>query len=681
MLHELCVHQLEREAQNEELRRAQQELDASQARYFDLYDLAPVGYVTVDAQGLILEANLTTANLLGAHRNALTSQPISRFILSEDQDLYSLNCMRIAETGSPKGWELRMVRDDGTPFWAHMNVASAQERDGSPMLRVVISDVTERKRGEAELHNSVQQYKNLASFIRVGMYIMRTMPDGTYKLDYASPRMAEILGTAVEGLLADPEIVPRLIHPDDLDSFSNATREGIRGKLPFAWDGRAVIGEALKWLHFESSPEPMACGDTQWHGFVVDITERKQLETERAKLEALNRQTQKTESLTRMGGAIAHHFNNRLQSVMANLELIGELPRGADRTQPLARAKQATEKAAEVSRLMLLYLGQTSLERQPRFLSEVCCGCLPLIQSTLPNNLIFETDCPFPGSVINANADQIQHVLLHLITNAQEAIGENTGCIRLRLYTCPAAEIPTAHRFPIGWQPQSPDFACLEVTDTGCGIAGPDLETLFDPFFSTKFVGRGLGLPVVLGIVQAHGGAVTVESTQGQGTAFRVYWPVSTEAVFHPPEEGILASRPKGDITILLVDDDVLLLESIGDMIERMGFTVFTAKDGLEALELYRQHQAEIRCVITDLTMPRMDGWETLTALRQLDPTLPVILASGYDKAQVLSGDHPDRPQAFLSKPYGAQQLRDALSRTLMASGITALGCSPQSHT
>ena len=176
---------------------------------------------------------------------------------------------------------------------------------------------------------------------------------------------------------------------------------------------------------------------------------------------------------------------------------------------------------------------------------------------------------------------------------------------------------------------------------------------------------------MVLGLVQAHGGAITVESTQGRGSVFRVYLPVSTEEVPSLPERAVQATEHAGGGTLLLVDDDEMLLMSTGALVDILGFTMLTAKDGVEALEVFRQHQAEIRCVLTDLTMPRLDGWGLLTALRQLDPNLPVILASGYDKAQVLAGTHPDRPQAFLSKPFDLQRLQDAVGRAL-AAGPTA---------
>jgi CheY-like chemotaxis protein len=204
------------------------------------------------------------------------------------------------------------------------------------------------------------------------------------------------------------------------------------------------------------------------------------------------------------------------------------------------------------------------------------------------------------------------------------------------------------------------------VVDAGSGIADKDIEKLFDPFFSSKLTGSGLGLSVVLGIVRAHGGAVTVESEPGRGTAFRVLLPVSAEEVLSWPDQAAKSPEIVGAGTVLLVDDEQMLRKLGGTVLARLGFSVLVAKDGVEAMEVFGQHQGEVRCVICDATMPRMDGWQTLAALRKLAPGLPVILCSGYDQAEVMVGDHPDLPQVFLSKPYQLQGLRDAIGRALV---------------
>ena len=403
-------------------------------------------------------------------------------------------------------------------------------------------------------------------------------------------------------------------------------------------------------------------------GVTRDITNLKALAAEKAALDHQNRHLERAESLGRMAGSIAHHFNNKLQAVITNLDLLSALPKGADPTKYVAMAKLAAEKAAVVSRQMLVYLGNNPGEQNPLSLGELCAVSLPSLHQALPGEVTLESACPTPGPVIKGNAEHLQQLLTNLVTNAGEAMSLAGGNVRLSLSTCPAAEIPTDYRFPIGWQPMGQDYACLEVADIGVGIPAADIEKLFDPFFSTKFTGRGLGLSVVLGLVQAHGGCLTVASQPGQGSVFRVYFPLSAETTPGLPERAVPVPEQAGGGTFLLVDDDEMLLESACELLDLLGFNVLTAKDGIEALEVFRQHQAEIRCVLTDLTMPRMDGWGLLTELRILNPNLPVILASGYDKAQVLAGTRSNHPEAFLSKPFSLQQLHDAVGQALVAS-------------
>jgi two-component system, cell cycle sensor histidine kinase and response regulator CckA len=535
-LHELRVHQIELEMQNEELRRTQEELEISRTRYFDLYDLAPVGYFTLSEKGLILEANLTAAKLLGVARSALVKQPLSRFILSQDQDPYYLHCKALLAAVAPQSWELRLLRKDAEPFWAQVEATTTQGVDGVPVCRAVVSDITERKL-EAE---------------------------------------------------------------------------------------------------------------------------------KRAEVETKYRQLQKAEGLGRMAGAIAHHFNNHLAAVMGNLELaIGDVPRGTGSDERLTDALHAAREAAEVSKLMLTYLGQAQARTEPLDLSEICRRSVRLLQAAMPIDRALETDLPSLGPGIRANANEIQQILTNLVTNAWEAGSDAKGLVHLTVSTVSPAEIPVSRRFPLDWRPRDGDYACLEVVDRGSGIAEEDIEKIFDPFFSSKSTGRGLGLSVVLGLARAHGGAVTVKTEPGRGSTFRVFLPVSNAEVACQADEAPGSPEVAWGATVLLIEDEPMVRKLGQRALTGLGFTVLLAGDGVEAMEVFRQHKDEVRCVVCDVTMPRMDGWETLAALRKLAPGLPVVLASGYDKSQVMAGNHPELPGAFLSKPYRLHELRDAIRRAL----------------
>jgi PAS domain S-box-containing protein len=411
----------------------------------------------------------------------------------------------------------------------------------------------------------------------------------------------------------------------------------------------------------------------------IDITELKRAEAEKAELAAQNRQLQKFESLGRMAGAIAHHFNNKLYAVMGNLEMaMDELPPGVILIERLSSAMQAAHKAADVSKLMLTYLGKTPGKHELIDVSKACRQSLTLLQAATPKGIIIGAEFPASGPVIRADTNQMHQILANLITNAWESISENRGTIGLTVKTVSHVDIPTSKRFPIDWQPQRIPYACLEVSDTGCGIPESDIEKIFDPFFTTQFTGRGLGLPVVMGIVKAHGGGVTVESEPGRGSVFRVFLPVSTEelpcridltaisgALLTSKAEKV--SKIEGGGTVLLIEDEEQVRNVAAIMLTRLGYRVLEAEDGVEALEIFQQQQEDIRFVLSDLTIPRMNGWETLSALRKLSPDIPVILSSGYDEAQVLAGEHPERPNAFLGKPYQLKGLGDTINRVLTA--------------
>ncbi len=399
-------------------------------------------------------------------------------------------------------------------------------------------------------------------------------------------------------------------------------------------------------------------------GSFQDITERKQAE---AKILHL----QKSESLSRMAGAIAHHFNNQLAVVIGNLDLALEgMPQDTALIGNLTSAMKGAHSAAEVSGLMLTYLGQATGRYIPMDLSETCRQSVSSLQALAPKEIAINVDLLTPGPIVRGNENQIQQVLVNLISNAREAMNKQQGKIDVIVKTLPRADISPILYFPLDWKLENETYACLEIRDTGCGIEEKDINKIFDPFYSSKFTGRGLGLAVVLGIIKAQGGAVTVDSKKEAGSSFKVYLPVTAESVAQKPDEMIRASDMKTGGTVLLVEDEEMIRNMTTSMLTRMGFKVLEAIDGVNAVEIFQEHQDEIDVVVSDLTMPRMDGWETLVALRRIRPDLPVILASGHDESMALAGDHLISPQAFLHKTYKISTLKESLAKAMSASNV-----------
>ena len=451
----------------------------------------------------------------------------------------------------------------------------------------------------------------------------------------------------------------------DMDAAKKHIKTLFMGKtIPTGESSRLCKDGSVGYHTFSATPVVKDSQVVGLEGFIIDANARKLAEKENRALQTRTWKTGKFESLTRMAGAIAHHFNNQMSVVMGNLELaLNDLPEDAQVLKFLTEAMDASHRASEVSGLMLVYIGQSTGKLGCVDLSACSRKNLPLIQKTLTEEISFETDFMAAGPMVTANTDQIRQVLTRLISNASEAIlnRKDQGNISLTIKTIPASDIPKIHIVPIDWNPNGDILACIEISDTGCGIAETDMDKLFDPFFTTHFTGRGLGLPVVLGIVRAWKGAISVESMKNHGSTFRIFLPLATDEEAARYSKTTKRHKIREYGTLLLVEDQEPVRRMAETMLQSLGASVLTAAGGIQAIELFKKHRNEIRCVITDLSMPDMDGWETLTALRKIQPFIPVILASGYDEAQAMDRQNSEQPQAFLHKPYSKDDIKKAL--------------------
>lgn len=388
-------------------------------------------------------------------------------------------------------------------------------------------EVAERKQAGDALQRSNQKFEAVKSILPDGIGMLSL--DGRLRL--ISEKLVEMHGYDVAEM--DGQIgrsVFDFIDPSSHKALRENTQRVLAGDrdnglseyLALRKDGSKFYIDVNSTVLFDAAGNPESILYVE-----RDISARKQAEAIKEEMEAQERQIQKAESLGRMAGAVAHNFNNILATVIGNLDLATvELSSGESPSASVAEALSASKKAAEMSHLMLTYLGQSLDKTEPLDLSAVCRRALPRLQATFPREVDLEIDLPDTGPVIVANANQVEEVITNLITNAAETIGEAEGVIRLMVTTVLAKDILAAHHFPSDWQPQNDTYACLEVTDTGSGIDAEDMEKLFDPFFSRKFTGRGMGLPVVLGVVRALSGVVTVQSEPGRGSAFRVFFPI-----------------------------------------------------------------------------------------------------------------------------------------------------------
>ena len=397
--------------------------------------------------------------------------------------------------------------------------------------------------------------------------------------------------------------------------------------------------------------------------------ERKRSEEALRRMEERLGQTQKLESLGVLAGGIAHDFNNLLTVSLGHTELaLQEVPPDSPAHLHLRRILGATRRAAELSRQMLAYSGRQPLALETLSLSGLVKKAKRIIEASISRkarlSYRLEEDLP----LVLGDVTELSQVILNLVLNASQALGEAAGAITLvtRSLQCDRAMLDAVQmeRFlPEGL------YVCLEVSDTGCGMDAQTVAKAFDPFFTTKFVGRGLGLAVVQGIVRGHKGTITVESAPGKGSTFRILLP---PAPVPSRREGpqVPLARPSGaGGTVLLAEDEELVRELGTLLLNRLGFSVLPAADGRQAVELFLAHRNEIVFVMLDLAMPRMDGAEALRELRRLQPDLRVIICSGYDEQRVSREIEGLGAVTFLQKPYQFTDLADKLQSLLSPSG------------
>jgi PAS domain S-box-containing protein len=397
-----------------------------------------------------------------------------------------------------------------------------------------------------------------------------------------------------------------------------------------------------------------------------DITENKKNEEERISLERRLFEARKSESLGRMAAAIAHHFNNMLAAVIGNLELGSmSVTEDSNALDNIKEALKAAQRAADMSRLMLAYLGQAVGTREPLDLCKLCREVISNVKRTEPRGVSLEADIPDSEVNVMAQPEQIKTVISSLVSNSFEALEGKGGLVKVSVGIGHPSPEGSVFLFPVDWRPQEERYGCIEVVDNGIGMDRETLGKIFDPFFSTKFTGRGLGLPVVLGITKSFGGGIEVESKPNQGSRFRILLPLATHVPKAVDHQAPAAEGPPKKGRILVIEDEPMVRKMTERLLEKLGYTVSVAETGERGLEIYSALRDEILSVVCDLTMPGIDGWETIKRLRMLNPMLPIVLSSGYDQGRVMEGRHDEIPQAFLQKPFSMADLTDALSRAL----------------
>jgi PAS domain S-box-containing protein len=653
-----------------ERRHTEDERRKSEDKHRAIIQTAMDGFWLVDTAGRFLEINEAYCRMSGYSAQELLGRCITDVVAKECAEETALRIHKIKERGHDR-FESQHRRKDGSVFEVEINVQS-HPVDGGQFV-AFLQDITERKQAE----QNVQYERNLSMDILnaqpAGIYRVRVFAPETWKKDawirsesapyimeLISESFCNILGTTKEAFENNPGMLIDLVYPDDKEGFAKKNEEAAEDHKEFLWEGRLLIDGMIRWVHFHSLPRPLENGDVLWTGALIDITDRKHAEEEKQILEYQFQQAQKLESLGVLSGGIAHDFNNILAIIMGNCSLAKMDTENTANYIP--EIEKATDRAAALCRQMLTYAGKAQLTRSQVNLWVLVDEMITMLKATLPQNVIINPDLQVDFPHIHGDASQIRQIVMNLVINASEAIGEAQGEIRVSLVNnrlmvgqendYHAKEIPTG------------DYVCLEVTDTGCGMDEETKWRIFEPFYTTKFTGRGLGMSAVLGIIAAHQGALQLYSQVGQGTTFKVYLPSDLAGATSVIETDSVAPW-HGNGTVLLVEDEDMVRSVANALLDMLGFTVIEAANGKEALELYQNNASDITLVVTDIGMPIMDGYTLFRELKRLNPGLPIIVSSGFGDTVVTTRIAKEDIAGLLSKPYDFDRLREVVKSVL----------------
>jgi len=534
-------------------------------------------------------------------------------------------------------------------------------------LAGTIGRIIERERAIAALKDSEENLNTFFCTISEYLFVL----DEQARIRRVNDAVLERLGYAAEDLIGRSVLA---VHPEERrDEALRIVTDMLAGECD-------VCPVPLETRDGELIPVETRVTRGTWNGapaiFGVsrDVSERVAAEKRQRALERRLHQAQKLESLSVLAGGVAHDFNNILMAVSANASLVLEDMAAADPNhEPVQDILVASQRAGELCKQMLAYSGRGTFVVGPFNLLDLVQDMSGLLRSSVSRKAEIALYLTHDLPLIQGDATQLRQVLLNLVVNASEALDDLGGTIALSagVVDCSAEDLAGM----VNGEDLAPgEYVFLQVSDTGCGMDAATRARLFDPFFTTKFTGRGLGLSAVLGIIRSHRGALSVRSEPGHGTEFRVLLPSAGVGAVLDDEPRPGLADLDADRCVLLVDDEREVRNSTRRLLERLGLRVITASDGQEALDIHAARAEEIDLVILDMTMPRLDGLETMAVLHERDPELSVILSSGYTEKEIRERCGGCEPVGFLQKPYDLQTLRETLMRFLRVWERDSLG-------
>ena len=551
--------------------------------------------------------------------------------------------------------EYRILHRDGGVVWIRDEGLTVADRSaGQSTIYGTITDITAQRIAEQALEQSEERYRNLIERLPLVVFVDTLVDESDGGPVYLSPRVEDLLGRPAEDFYADSTLWRSMVHPDDVGKVYAGAPQAGDGSETLTYRmttarGRQIVVNEVTGPIVETPSGPIR------QGYVADITERVQA------ADALRR-TEKAESLAVLAGGIAHDFNNILVAILGNADLAAmELPEAHPARATIAQIKAASLRAADLARQMLAYSGRGRFIVEPVDLGAIATEMAELLQVAINRGVSLSVEPSGDLPTVEADPTGLRQVVMNLVVNAGEAIGDSAGRITVSTFAV-TLDAPTIAALTDRGDTVPGRYVCLEVADTGAGMDRATVGRIFEPYFSTKFTGRGLGLAAVIGIIHAHHGAIAVESSPSRGTRFRVYLPASNRPI--ASERTALLQPTSRAATVLIVDDEPTVLAVAARMLERAGYRAIAAPDGETALaELASGTSIDV--VLLDVTMPGLNGAEVHARIREIDGTVPVVAMSGFSEEETRQRFASVGPVGFIPKPFTPSALAEVVASTL----------------
>ena len=641
-----------------ERRHVEDALRESEQRHRTYLMNTPYGVFVTDEKGRYLQVNPSACRITGYEESELLAMSIPDLFFKENLEEGMMHFQKLIQQGESTGELIFCTKSGEKRWWSVTAVKISDTR-----FLGFCNDITERKRAEAALIASEERLREAQKMADVGNWEF----DIATKTIWASDRAFEIYGlnpftkntmeiAAVEACIRDREKV----HQALVDLIEKDTPYNIEIEVHPAngFPPQFVHSIAKCTRTMEGSPQKVI-------GILQNITERKKAENEKLKLEAQLLQAQKMEAIGTLAGGIAHDFNNILGAIIGFAEIAGDcIPPESEATQYLSRVQGAAHRAAALVKQILAFSRQANIERIPLKPVHIIKEAIKLLRPSLPSTITIKHDINSSTRSIFADPTQVHQILMNLCTNAFHAMEQTGGTLGIILNDCEISREDLQQRPEI----QPGKFVLLSIGDTGLGIEAVILDKIFEPYFTTKEVGKGtgMGLAISHGIVASYGGFIACESEIGRGTVFRVYFPAIEEVTISEvkPVEVVASS---GKERILLIDDEQMLVDLGKGILERLGYEVTALTSSLEALTIFQNQPDHFDAIITDQTMPGITGIDLARQILQIRPDIPIILCTGYSSLIDEEKAKSEGIKGFLEKPMTKKGIVTLLRKVLDA--------------